>query len=136
LQTDRQTDRQTNRQTDVKINKQAQQITIYVTVNLTTCSIWQVSQWASCVTLHTNRLKCSRILRIINFLGEIFKRRKKNTCGSGSRLTLFFSADPIIFSTRLTVRLHFLRVVAGCCQNGVCCHINYWKNHEKNIQKK
>jgi hypothetical protein len=28
--------------------------------------------------------------------------RKKNTCGSGSRPTLFFSADPIIFSTRLT----------------------------------
>ena len=24
-------------------------------------------------------------------------RRKKNTCGSGSRPTLFFSADPIIF---------------------------------------
>ena len=24
---------------------------------------------------------------------------KKNTCGSGSRPTLFFSADPIIFST-------------------------------------
>jgi hypothetical protein len=42
-----------------------------VTVNLTTCSIRQVSQWASCVTLHTNRLKRSRIIRIINFLGEI-----------------------------------------------------------------
>jgi hypothetical protein len=28
---------------------------------------------------------------------------KKNTCGSGSRPTLFFSADPITFSTRLTV---------------------------------
>jgi hypothetical protein len=47
--------------------------------------------------------------------------RKKNTCGSGSRPILFFSADPIIFSTRLTVRPYFLRVVAGCCQNGVCC---------------
>jgi hypothetical protein len=47
-----------------------------------------------------------------------------------------FSADPIIFSTRLTVRPYFLRVVAGCCQDGVCCHTNYWKNHEKNIQKK
>ena len=50
--------------------------------------------------------------------------------------TLFFSADPIIFSTQLTVRPYFLRVVAGCCQNGVCFHTNYWKNHEKNIQKK
>jgi hypothetical protein len=60
---------------------------------------------------------------------------KKNTCRSGSWPTLFFSADPIIFSTRLTVP-YFLRVVAGCCQNGVCCHTNYWKNHEKNIQKK
>ena len=50
---------------------------------------------------------------------------KKNICGSGSRPTLFFSADPIIFSTRLTVRPYFLRVVAGCCQNGVCCHTNY-----------
>jgi hypothetical protein len=39
---------------------------------------------------------------------------KKNTCGSGSPPTLFFSADPIIFSTRLTVRPYFLQVVAGC----------------------
>jgi hypothetical protein len=38
---------------------------------------------------------------------------KKNTCGSGSRLTLFFSADPIIFSTRLTVRPYFL-FLSGC----------------------
>ena len=42
------------------------------------------------------------------------KKGLKNTCGSGSRQTLFFSADPIIFSTRLTVRSYFLRVVAGC----------------------
>jgi hypothetical protein len=41
-------------------------------------------------------------------------RRKKNTCGSGSRPTLFFPADPIIFSTQLTVRPYFLQVVAGC----------------------
>ena len=34
------------------------------------------------------------------------------------------------------MRPYFLWVVAGCCQNGVCCHTNYWKNHEKNIQKK
>jgi hypothetical protein len=39
---------------------------------------------------------------------------KINTCGSGSRPTLFFSVDPIIFSTRLTVRPYFLQVVAGC----------------------
>jgi hypothetical protein len=31
------------------------------------------------------------------------------------------------------VRPYFLRVVAGCCQNGVCCHTNYWKKHEKNF---
>jgi hypothetical protein len=37
---------------------------------------------------------------------------------------------------RLTVRPYFLRVVAGCCQNGVCCHTNYWKNHEKKYLKK
>jgi hypothetical protein len=36
----------------------------------------------------------------------------------------------------LTVRPYFLRVVAGCCQNGVCCHTNYWKNHEKKYLKK
>jgi hypothetical protein len=41
-------------------------------------------------------------------------RRKKNTYGSGSRPTLFFSADPIIFSTRLTVQPYFVQVVAGC----------------------
>ena len=40
-------------------------------------------------------------------------RRKKNTCGSGSRLTLFFSADSMIFSTRLTVQPYFLQVVAA-----------------------
>jgi hypothetical protein len=44
----------------------------------------------------------------------VYQGVKKNTCGSGSRPTLFFSADPIIFSTRLTVRPYFLRVVAGC----------------------
>ena len=32
---------------------------------------------------------------------------------------------PYFLSTRLTVRPYFLRVVAGCCQNGVCCHTNY-----------
>jgi hypothetical protein len=69
----------------------------------------------------------------LNILGV---KKTKKSCDSGSRPTLFFSADPIIFSTRLTVRPYFLRVVAGCCQNGVCCHTNYWKNHEKNIQKK
>jgi hypothetical protein len=36
-----------------------------------------------------------------------------------------FPTDPIIFSTRLTVRPYLLQVVAGCCQNGVCCHTNY-----------
>jgi hypothetical protein len=34
---------------------------------------------------------------------------------------LFFQRDLM----RLTVRPYFLRVVAGCCQNGVCCHTNY-----------
>jgi hypothetical protein len=57
--------------------------------------------------------------------GEQKKISKYRYYHSGSRPTLFFSADPIIFSTRLTVRPYFLRVVAGCCHN-------YWKNHEKN----
>ena len=39
---------------------------------------------------------------------------KKNPFFSGFRPTLFFSADPVIFSTRLTVRPYFLEVVAGC----------------------
>ena len=43
---------------------------------------------------------------------------------------------PYFFSTRLTVQPYFLQVVVGFCQNGVCCHTNYWKNREKNIQKK
>jgi hypothetical protein len=77
-------------------------------------------------------------------------RCKKNTCGSGSQLTLFFSADPIIFSTRLTVQPYFLQVVAGCsysglliqraahtaCQNGVCCHTNYWTKLSKFVHRK
>ena len=37
----------------------------------------------------------------------------KNTYGSGFRSTLFFSADPIIFSMRLNVPPYFLRVVVG-----------------------
>ena len=36
------------------------------------------------------------------------------TCGSGSRPTLFCSADPIIFSMQLTVQPYFLWVVVGC----------------------
>jgi hypothetical protein len=56
---------------------------------------------------------------VFNLSEDQFKmRRKKNTCGSGFRPTLFFS-------TRLTVRPYFLWVVAGCCQNGVCCHTKY-----------
>jgi hypothetical protein len=48
---------------------------------------------------------------------------KRNTCGSGSRLTLLiFSADPIIFSTRLTVRPYYLKVVAGCS-----CSVPKWR---------
>jgi hypothetical protein len=64
-------------------------------------------------------------------LGFLAVGRTKNTRGSRSRPTLFFSADPIIFSTRLTVRPYFLRVVAGCCQNGVTLIME--KNYEKNI---
>jgi hypothetical protein len=37
-------------------------------------------------------------------------RRKKNTCGSGSRLTLFFSADPI-FSAYLRAAAKMASVV-------------------------
>jgi hypothetical protein len=62
-------------------------------------------------------------------------RPKKNTCGSGSRPTLVFSADPIIFSTRLTAQHYFLQVVAGCCQNGVCYHTNFEKNMKKIFKK-
>jgi hypothetical protein len=86
------------------------------------------------VTFETLPL-CEYLLAYSTLKTLVLLGRKKNTCGSGSRLTLFFSADPIIFSTRLTVWPYFLRVIAGCCQNGICCHTNYWKNHEKNIQK-
>jgi hypothetical protein len=48
-----------NRQTDWDMNKFSNMID------------GQVTQWASCVTLHTNRLKCSRIFGIVNFLSEI-----------------------------------------------------------------
>jgi hypothetical protein len=67
-------------------------------------------------------------------------RRNKNTCGSGSRPTLFFSADPIIYSTRLTVRPYFLQVVAGCSYSmpkwPVCCHTNYWTKLPKFVHRK
>ena len=71
-----------------------------------------------------------------SLIDENWSGVKKNTCGSGSWPTLFFSADPIIFSTRLTVRPYFLRVVAGCCQNGVCCHTNSLKKPWKKYLKK
>jgi hypothetical protein len=71
-----------------------------------------------------------------SLIDENWSGVKKNTCGSGSWPTLFFSADLIIFSTRLTVRPYFLRVVAGCCQNGVCCHTNSLKKPWKKYLKK
>ena len=48
-----------------------------------------------------------QLLRLVTARPGLCLRRKK-------RPTLFFSADPIIFSTRLTVRPYFLWVVAGC----------------------
>ena len=37
----------------------------------------------------------------------------------------FFLLTLLFFQHDLTVQPYFLRVVAGCCQNGVCCHTNY-----------
>ena len=66
-------------------------------------------------------------------------RPKKNTCGSGSRPTLFFSADPIIFSTRLTgdpIFSGWLRAAHTACQNGVCCHTMYRTKLPKFVHRK
>jgi hypothetical protein len=54
LADDKQTNRQTREDQQTSTTNYNQRLTIYVTVNLTTCSIRQVSQWASCVTLRTD----------------------------------------------------------------------------------
>ena len=46
-------------------------------------------------------------------VARLHLRRKKNLWFRFPTDPIF-SADPIIFSTRLTVRPYFLRVVAGC----------------------
>jgi hypothetical protein len=48
----------------------------------------------------------------------------------------YFFLPTLLFFNAIDRATLFSRVVAGCCQNGVCCHTNYWKKHEKNIQKK
>jgi hypothetical protein len=56
-------------------------------------------------------------------------RRKKNTCGSGSRPTLFFLPTLLFFQHDRPCDLIFsrwLRAAHTACQNGVCCHTNYW----------
>jgi hypothetical protein len=45
----------------------------------------------------------------------------------------FFLPTLLFFQHDLTVQPYFLRVVACCCQNGACCHTNYWKNMKKYI---
>jgi hypothetical protein len=71
----------------------------------------------------------SKVIITLDIWGGPFKhilfRHKKIPVVPVPDRPYFFSADPIIFSTRLTVRPYFLRVVVGCCQNGVCCHTNY-----------
>ena len=59
----------------------------------------------------------------------------KNTCGSGFPTDPIFSADPIIFSTRLTVQPYFLRAARTACQNGICCHNNYWTKLPKFVHR-
>jgi hypothetical protein len=63
-----------------------------------------------------------------------YLRPKKIPVVPVSRLTLFFSADPIIFATRLTMQPYFLWVVAGCSY--VYCHNNYWIKLPKFIHRK
>ena len=56
-------------------------------------------------------------------------RPKKRTVVPVSRLTLFFSAHPIIFFNTIDRATLFspvrLRAALTACQNGVCCHNNY-----------
>jgi hypothetical protein len=64
----------------------------------------------------------------ITFIGP-----KKNTCGSGSQPTLLFFqrdwlCDPIFSG--------LLWAAHTACQNGICCHTNYWTKLPKFVHRK
>jgi hypothetical protein len=67
------------------------------------------------------------------YLTKVYRPKNKIPVVPVSRPTLFFSADPIIFSTRLTVRPYFLPVVAGCSYS---VHTNYWTKLPKFVRRK
>jgi hypothetical protein len=80
-------------------------------------NIWQL---ASIAPLPTKLLKC---LGLKKYLWFQFPTDP------------IFSADPIIFSTRLTVRPYFLRVVAGCCQKASVVTLIIEKTMKKIFKK-
>ena len=61
---------------------------------------------------------------------------KKNTCGSGSRPTLFFSAYPIIFSTRLTMQPHFSGWLRAAAKMASVVTLIIEKTMKKRFKKK
>jgi hypothetical protein len=64
---------------------------------------------------------------------------KKIPVVPGSRPTLFFSADPIIFQRDWPYNLIFsrwLRAAHTACRNGVCCHTNCWTKLPKFVHRK
>jgi hypothetical protein len=48
----------------------------------------------------------------------------------------YFFCRPYYFFNAIDRATLFSPGGCGLLPNGVCCHTNYWKNHEKNIQKK
>jgi hypothetical protein len=66
-------------------------------------------------------------------------RHKKNTCGSGSRPTLFFLPTLLFFQRDWPcdpIFSRWLQAAHTACQNGVCCHINYWTKLPKFVHRK
>jgi hypothetical protein len=52
-----------------------------------------------------------------------------------SRSTLFFSAHPIIFVNTIDRATLFSPGTRTACQNGVCCHNNYWTRLPKFVRR-
>jgi hypothetical protein len=86
---------------------------------------------------HVRRAHIYQINYGLNTLGLV--RPKKNTCGSGSRPTLFFLPTLLLFQRDWPCDPIFsgwLQAAHTACQNGVCCHTNYWTKLPKFVHRK
>jgi hypothetical protein len=106
----------------------------------TVTAISEIYGWLSGKYTCKYCLKQEKVLNKLDIKYYSCTRGLKNTCGSGSWPTLFFFCRPYFFSTQLTVRPYFLRVVAGCSYSipkwRLLSHTNYWTKLPKFVHRK